>query len=146
RSFDYPRALGKLFSLGFKACQPLPSSFYVPLISVFLLVLLSGEITLAQSGDTVVFPSGEVELLVGPQLRMGSTLNPYSYFDSTQATQGSMHAAAFPATPPMALTGTVSVINGSLTVIGVGTRFLSEVDPFGPAPYFNGRFTVVEPG
>ena len=143
RSFDCPGALEKL---ALKACQTLPLSVYFSLFSVLLLVLLSGEITFAQSGDVVVFPSSEVELLIGPQLKMGSTLNPYSYFDSTQATHGSTHAAAFPAVPPMGLTGTVSVNNGSLTVIGVGTRFLSEVDPFGPAPYFNGRLTVLEPG
>ena len=99
-----------------------------------------------QNGDAVVFPSAEVEFIVGPQLRMGSALNPFPWFDTTQTTSGERHGAAFPAVPPMILSGTVSVTNGSVIVNGVGTRFLSEVDPNGPAPYFNGRLRVAEAG
>ncbi len=96
------------------------------------------------SAELVSFPSRQVEFIIGPQLRIGSKLNPSPWFNSTQITRGMFHGRAFPAVPPHVLSGTLSVTSGSTIVRGVGTRFLMEVDPSGPAPYYNGWLRVRE--
>lgn len=96
--------------------------------------------------DLVQFPNPNVEFIIGPQLRMGSARNPCPYFDQIQLNKGVMHGNNFPKVPPMNLTGVVIVETGLMKVRGVGTRFLSEVDPSGPAPFFNGRFNIREAG
>ena len=97
-----------------------------------------------QISDLVSFPSTEVEFIIGPQLKIGSNLNPHPWFDRTQLARGEVHGREFPKFPPMQLTGQVQVTKGNATVRGAGTKFLSEVDPAGPAPFFNGRLRVAE--
>ena len=50
--------------------------------------------------DLVVFPSGEVEFIVGPQLRSGSARNIAPWFDGNAVSRGLVLGAEFPATPP----------------------------------------------
>jgi hypothetical protein len=96
------------------------------------------------SEELVSFPSPEIAFIIGPQLRMGTKLNPNPWFDSTQRSKGISHGQDFPKIPPLQLTGTVQVEKGNAIVRGVGTKFLTEVDPSGPAPFFNGRLRVRE--
>ena len=122
---------------------------FIKFILVFALIYassLNGLVVVAQTTnvDSVTFPSAQVAFIIGPQLRMGTSQNPNPWFDTTQLSRGAVHGASFPAIPPITLNGTLSVNNGSATVFGVGTRFLSEVDPNGPAPYFNGRLQIRE--
>ena len=50
--------------------------------------------------DAVQFPSPQVEFIVGPQLRTGSALNPWPWFDSNATSAGHVLGKAFPASPP----------------------------------------------
>jgi hypothetical protein len=52
------------------------------------------------SGDLVVYPSPEVEFIIGPQLRSGSSANPWPWFDENELAKGLEHGANFPALPP----------------------------------------------
>ena len=92
----------------------------------------------------VVFQDPVVEFIVGPQLKIPNEENPHKWFDETQVKNGGRHAREFPAFPPGVLTGSVSVDTKSRTVIGIGTRFTSEVNPKDPAPFFNGRLRIRE--
>lgn len=96
------------------------------------------------SSELATLPSPEVAFIIGPQLRMGSKLNPYPWFDSIQLSRGTVHGREFPRTPPLQLAGTVQVQKGDPIVRGVGTKFLSQVDSAGPAPFFNGRLRIRE--
>lgn len=98
------------------------------------------------SPELATLPSREVEFIIGPQLKMGSKLSPHPWFDSTQLSRGSVHGREFPKLPPLQLDGTVQVNKGDVIVRGIGTRFLSQVDPSGPAPFFNGRLRIREGG
>jgi hypothetical protein len=49
--------------------------------------------------DLVVYPSPEVEFIIGPQLKAGSASNPWPWFDQNMVTMGLVHGAAFPADP-----------------------------------------------
>lgn len=83
--------------------------------------------SLANIPDLVKFPSVEVEFVAGPQLKAGSSLNPYPWFDQTALAKGLEHGNKFPAAPPVqSLTGTVSVTKGSKSVVGADTRFRSD--------------------
>ncbi|HJQ32271.1 MAG TPA: Ig-like domain-containing protein [Pyrinomonadaceae bacterium] len=82
------------------------------------------------------YPSEEAAFIGGPQLKSGSSLNPYPWFDRVAIEQGQLLGAEFPAAAPRTLTGTVSVRQGSADVTGTGTRFTLEVDPNGQAPYY----------
>ena len=79
--------------------QTLPSLLIAFLILPSLLVLIGDKSASAQASDFVVFPSPEVEFIVGPQLRLGASANPFYYFDATQL-KGVQHGTNFPATPP----------------------------------------------
>jgi hypothetical protein len=52
------------------------------------------------SGDFVVFPTPEIEFMIGPQLRSGSSANPWPFFDENELAKGLEHGANFPALPP----------------------------------------------
>jgi hypothetical protein len=95
--------------------------------------------------DLVVFPNKEVGFIVGPQLRSGSRRNPYPWFDRVASEHGRLHARNTPRAAPRVLTGTLTLRRGSAEVEGAGTRFLSEVDPAGPAPRYNGHLRVLMP-
>ena len=116
----------------------------VTAIFTALIFCFGTEIAFGQtaSPNLVSFPNSQVEFVIGPQLRAGSPENPHVWFDDVQLGRGLTHGSAFPSVPPMALSGTASVETGSAIVYGVGTRFLSEMDPGGPAPFFNGRLRI----
>ena len=95
------------------------------------------------SGDLVTFPNESVAFIIGPQLKLGSKLNPYPWFDNTELSSGRKHASEFPPVPPRELSGKVSLTQGEQTVVGEGTRFLTEIDPKGQPPFFNGWLRVL---
>jgi len=113
---------------------------FCAVISVFLIV----NSTAAQ--ELVTYPSQEVAFICGPQLRSNSPLNPYPWFDSTATTKGASIAAGLPTKAPRVLTGTVSVNTNSSIVTGNGTRFLAEVSPNGPAPFYDGWLRIIQGG
>jgi hypothetical protein len=119
----------------------LPSLKQFARLAIFSLLLLSNALpTRAQTLETeqVRYPSPEVAFICGPQLKANSPLNPYPWFDKTQIDFGHTHGQAFPSIGPRELTGALNASNNSRVVTGVGTRFTSEVDPAGPAPYYDG--------
>jgi hypothetical protein len=88
--------------------------------------------------DLVQFPSAEVEFIAGPQLKVGSTLNPFTWYDQTAINKGLEHGVNFPASPPVhPLSGSVSATKDSKTIVGVGTRFQTD---FSGKPYTNHLF------
>lgn len=98
------------------------------LLATLLLIVLTFQ-------QPATFPSPEVEFIVGPQVRSGtSTIPGASWFDQNAIERGLTLCAAFPdvaRTPGNVLiSGTVSVTNGSKVVIGSGTRFLSELKEY----------------
>ena len=123
-----------------------PKILYLVLIAA--LAFAGTRIVTAQSTSTdastdlASFPSVEVALIAGPQLKAGSSLNPYSRFDSIAASRALVDARQYPSIPTNTLTGTVTASQGSKIVIGNGTRFTSQIDPAGPAPLFNGRLRI----
>jgi len=91
----------------------------------------------AQSSSDVIatMPSPEVAFLVGPQVRSGtSTQVGATWFDQNATNRGLQLCSEFPDvahTPGNVLiSGTVSVTNGSKTVTGVGTHFLTEAKDY----------------
>ncbi len=52
------------------------------------------------TSDSVVFPSPEVEFIIGAQLKSGSAQNPWTFFDANAIAKGHEHGIAFPAIPP----------------------------------------------
>ncbi|HKP38600.1 MAG TPA: hypothetical protein VJT71_17205 [Pyrinomonadaceae bacterium] len=116
----------------------------VVLFCAVLSTFLIGSSTAAQ--ELVSYPSQEVAFICGPQLRSNSPLNPYPWFDSTATSKGASVAALLPAKAPRPLTGTVSVNANSSIVTGNGTRFLSEIDLNGPAPFYDRWLRIVQGG
>ena len=90
----------------------------------------------------VTYPTAEVAFICGPQLKPNSPLNPFPWFDSTQVAQGHVQGREAPRIAPRVLTGVVTVAPNSRIVTGFGTRFRSEVDPRGPAPFYDGWFRI----
>ena len=83
--------------------------------------------------DLVEFPSPEVEFIVGPQLKAGSSYNPAPWFDQNAISKGLEHGTNFPASPPRhALTGTVIATKDSKVIVGSGTLFQRD---FAGKPY-----------
>ena len=97
------------------------------------------------SEDLVSIPNESVAFIIGPQLKLGSKLNPYPWFDNTELSGGRKHAEEFPRIPPRELSGKLSFTQGERAVAGEGTRFLTEIDPQGKAPFFNGWLRVLGP-
>lgn len=94
--------------------------------------------------ELVEFPRAEIAFICGPQLKAHSRLNPFPWFDSTQIEQGHVQGREAPKIAPRVLTGTVSIAPAARIVTGVGTRFTREVDPAGPAPFYNGWLRIRE--
>lgn len=92
--------------------------------------------------ELVVYPNPQVAYICGPQLRSGSSLNPYPWFDRVASEHGHLHGRNTPRFAPRELSGTVNVQRGSTEVAGAATRFLTEVDPNGPAPLYDGWLRV----
>jgi len=94
---------------------------------------LASDRALAGVTDLVQFPSAQIEFIIGPQLRSGSSLNPIAWFDQTASTKGVEHGTRFPAAPPThSLSGSISLVKGSRTVAGTNTTFRRD---FAGAPY-----------
>ena len=68
------------------------------MLVITLIVNVGAQIPV--TGDLVAFPSGEVEFIVGPQLRSGSPRNIAPWFDENAISRGVRLGAEFPATPP----------------------------------------------
>lgn len=98
----------------------------------------------ANNADLVTYPNPKIAFICGPQLRAGSRSNPYPWFDSTQIEYGKVLGREGPADAPRVLTGTVSVNPNSRVVAGIGTRFRAEIDPAGPAPFYNGWLRILD--
>lgn len=69
--------------------------------------------------DRVIFPSPEVEFIVGPQLKAGSSHNPWPWFDQNLIAQGLVHGAAFPVTPAADPLGNDHYINRNYYDLGL---------------------------
>lgn len=77
-------------------------------------------------GEFVAFPSDEVAFIIGPQLKSGSPANPWPWFDSNATDMGHRHGGVIDRSPIFQIEGTVEVTNGSRTVRGAGTRFVTQ--------------------
>ena len=118
---------------------------YIPILALIVLVCsgVRADSGQSQNSELVQYPSDEVAFIVGPQLKAGSAQNPFPWFDQVELSKGLQLGALSPAVAPRVLTGTLSLHQGSSDVSGVETRFLHEVDPNGPAPFFNGWLRVL---
>jgi hypothetical protein len=105
--------------------------------------------------DQIVrYPSAEVAFICGPQLRVGSSLNPFPWFDNTALKMGTHYGEEAPRVAPFGpmflaknvwrniISGRVSVSARATTVTGKGTRFTRDFDLTGPAPGFSGNFRI----
>jgi hypothetical protein len=104
----------------------------------------------------VTYPGAEVAFIIGPQLKAGSSLNPFPWFDKTASELGRRYGEQAPRVPPFGpmtfdkadnnwrntIAGRVSVTRGGTSVTGRGTRFTHDLDLTGPAPGFNGHFRI----
>ncbi len=91
--------------------------------------------TRSAANQLVTLPSPEIDFLIGPQVSSGtSTVPGAAWFDQNAIDRGLALCGQFPDeahTPGnILIAGTVSVTNGSRTVTGVGTRFLSEAKDY----------------
>jgi hypothetical protein len=109
----------------------------------------------ASLADQIVrYPSAEVAFICGPQLKAGSSLNPFPWFDSTALKMGTHYGEDAPRVAPFGpmflaknvwrntISGRVSVSARATVVTGKGTRFTRDLDLTGPAPGFNGHFRI----
>ena len=96
----------------------------------------------SEATDLVTYPNNKIAFICGAQLKANSRLNPYPWFDSTQIKYGQALGREAPSVPPRTLTGAVNASLNSRVVTGIGTRFRSEVDPNGPAPFYNGWLRI----
>jgi len=96
------------------------------------------------NGELAVYPNPQVAFICGPQLKANSHLNPFPWFDSTEIRYGHVLGKEMPSVAPRVLTGVVSASPNSSILIGKGTRFLSEVDPSGSAPHYNGWLRILD--
>jgi hypothetical protein len=105
--------------------------------------------------DQIVrYPSAEVEFICGPQLKSGSSLNPFPWFDTTALKMGTHYGDEAPRVAPFGpmflaknvwrntISGRVSVAAHATVVTGKSTRFSHDLDLNGPAPGFSGHFRI----
>src|SRR5215211_2461243 len=117
----------------------MPRNVFVGLTSIgalwlfLVLVVVTHSATIVAprsqtNSELVSFPSAEIEFIIGPQVKSGtSQISGAAWFDQTAIERGMVHGAAFPADPPLhVLRGTVSVVFGSATMTGSGTKFLLD--------------------
>jgi hypothetical protein len=100
------------------------------LIPILLPLLLAGNWNnQTMIDEQVIFPSPEVEFIIGPQVKSGtSTASGTAWFDQNAIDRGLVHGSAFPMDPPMRqLTGTVAVEWGSNLVTGTNTKFTQVI-------------------
>jgi hypothetical protein len=110
----------------------------------------------SQADQIVRYPSAEVAFICGPQLKAGSALNPFPWFDATARVQGRSHGEKAPRIAPVGemffvphrnlwrntISGRVSAVARGTVVTGKGTRFTHDLDLAGPAPGYNGHFRI----
>ncbi|MBC8031401.1 MAG: hypothetical protein H7Z16_14930 [Pyrinomonadaceae bacterium] len=108
----------------------------------------------SQADQIVRYPSAEVAFICGPQLKAGSTLNPFPWFDTTARAQGIAHGEKAPRIAPFGamflaknvwrntISGRVSAVARGTVVTGKGTRFTRDLDLAWPAPGYNGHFRI----
>lgn len=108
------------------------------------------------ANELVRYPNSDVAFICGPQLKAGSALNPFPWFDTTAREQGKIHGEKSPRIAPIGpmntdtadrswqnvVEGRVSAVKGSTVVRGRGTHFLRDIDPAGPSPYYNGHLRI----
>lgn len=100
------------------------------------------------------YPSAEVAFICGPQLKAGSSLNPFPWFDTTALKMGTHYGEEAPRVAPFGpmflaknvwrntISGRVSVAARATAVTGRGTRFTRDLDLTGPTPGFSGHFRI----
>jgi hypothetical protein len=100
------------------------------------------------------YPSAEVAFICGPQLKAGSSLNPFPWFDNTALKMGIHYGEEAPRVAPFGpmflaknvwrniISGRVSVAARATTVTGKGTRFTRDFDLEGPEPGYSGHFRI----
>jgi len=102
------------------------------------------------------YPSAEIAFICGPQLKAGSSLNPFPWFDTTARDQGRSHGEKAPRIAPIGpmntqsqdgswrnvIAGRVSVRKGGAVVTGNSTKFIRDIDAAGPAPGYNGHLRI----
>ena len=107
------------------------------------------------AGELVRYPNDKIAFICGPQLKSGSRLNPFPWFDTVAIKRGTYFGERTPRIAPIGpmsmslqtkqwqntIAGRVSVAKGSAIVTGQGTRFTRDVDPNRPPP-FNGRLRI----
>jgi hypothetical protein len=104
----------------------------------------------------VQYPNADVAFICGPQLKAGSSLNPFPWFDATAIKRGRYHGEQAPRVPPFGpmtfdvpdkqwrnvIAGRVSLAMRGTVVTGNGTRFTHDFDTAGPAPGYSGHFRI----
>src|SRR5678809_1583013 len=91
---------------------------FLLIITLLLTLVWKGErVASAQASDAVVFPNAQVEMIVGPQLRLNTPAT--TYFDQTQLTKGVVHGTNFPAAPPAPGGDTNSYMNAQYYDLGL---------------------------
>jgi hypothetical protein len=100
------------------------------------------------------YPNANVAFICGPQLKAGSSLNPFPWFDNTAFKMGIHYGEGAPRIAPFGpmflaknvwrniISGRVSVAARATTVTGKGTRFTRDFDPEGPEPGYSGHFRI----
>lgn len=96
------------------------------------------------ANDRVQISDPVVAFMVGPQVLAGSPLIPnVERFERKFNQEGLFWGAQFPAIPPIhdpaEVAGTVTVANGSTSVVGAGTAFTQDIEM---APYVSDNFRV----
>src|SRR5437764_15205413 len=98
---------------GLSTQQSLLSSFLsytrILLLAALFFSLAPSASAQSASDELVRYPNEEAAFICGPQLKSGSALNPYPWFDRTAIEYGQTLGAEVPAVAPRVLTGTVTV-------------------------------------
>lgn len=102
---------------------------------ILTITLLTSWLNSTPQSNLVIFPSLEIEFIIGPQVKSGmSQIAGAQWFDQTAISRGLTLCSEFPDvvhTPGNVLiAGTVSVIKGSKIVTGAGTRFTTETKDY----------------
>src|SRR6476646_9583139 len=83
-----------------KSVIPVAVALILIVIAVVTMFPISRVVEAQGETDLVTFPTGEIEFIIGPQLRSGSSYNPVPWFDQNEAAKGIEFGEAFPANPP----------------------------------------------
>lgn len=80
-------------------------------------------------GELVLYPDSNIAFILGPQLKAGSSANPWPWFDENEIAKGLEHGEAFPSSGGIKdISGTLTPIPGNRkTFRGKGTKLVSEL-------------------